>query len=58
MKRGFKIRGGELDVEKGAHSFLQDYRTGAIGRISLETPESRKEMMESSMPEEPEPEKE
>ena len=58
MKRGFKIRGGELDVEKGAHSFLQDYRTGAIGRISLETPESRKEMMESSVAEEPEPEKE
>ena len=58
MKRGFKIRGGELDVDKGAHSFLQDYRTGAIGRISLETPESRKEMMESSVAEEPEPEKE
>ena len=58
MKRGFKIRGGELDVEKGAHSFLQDYRTGAIGRISLETPESRKEMMESSVAKEPEPEKE
>ncbi len=58
LKRGFKIRGGELDVEKGAHSFLQDYRTGAIGRISLETPESRKEMMESSVAEESEPEKE
>ncbi len=58
MKRGFKIRGGELDVEKGAHSFLQDYRTGAIGRISLETPESRKEMMESSVASESEPEKE
>lgn len=58
MKRGYKIRGGELDVEKGAHSFLQDYRTGAIGRISLETPESRKEMMESSVTSESEPEKE
>ena len=58
MKRGFKIRGGKLDVEKGAHSFLQDYRTGAIGRISLETPESRKEMMESSVASESEPEKE
>ncbi len=56
MKRGFKIRGGELDVEKGAHSFLQDYRTGAIGRISLETPESRREMMESSLDQESEPE--
>ena len=46
-KRGFKIRGGELDVEKGAHTLLQDYRHGAIGRISLETPESRWEMIRS-----------
>ena len=46
-KRGFKIRGGERDVEKGAHTLLQDYRHGAIGRISLETPESRREMIQS-----------
>ena len=46
-KRGFKLRGGELDVEKGAHTLLQDYRHGAIGRISLETPESRREMIQS-----------
>ena len=46
-KRGFKIRGGELDVEKGAHTLLHDYRNGAIGRISLETPESRREMIQS-----------
>ena len=46
-KRGFKIRGGELDVEKGAHTLVQDYRHGAIGRISLETPESRREMIQS-----------
>jgi ribosome biogenesis GTPase A len=41
MRRGFRIKGGELDYEKGAHTFLQDYRSGALGRISLETPESR-----------------
>lgn len=46
-KRGFKLRGGDVDVEKGAHAFLQDYRSGAIGRISLETPESRREMIRS-----------
>ena len=46
-KRGFKIRGGELDVDKGAHTLVQDYRHGAIGRISLETPESRREMIQS-----------
>lgn len=45
-KRGFKIRGGETDVEKGAHSFLQDYRNGSIGRISLETPVTRQKMIE------------
>lgn len=57
-KRGFKIKGGELDVEKGAHSFLQDYRSGAIGRITLETPQSRREMMETSVARGIEPEKE
>lgn len=39
-KRGclLKGRGGELDLEKAAAILLTDYRTGAIGRISLETP--------------------
>ena len=46
-KRGLKIRGGEPDIEKGAHTLLQDYRSGAIGRVSLETPESRRVMLES-----------
>jgi ribosome biogenesis GTPase A len=41
-RRGFRIKGGEPDLEKAAHIFLQDYRSGALGRISLETPESRK----------------
>lgn len=40
-KRALRIKGGDLDLEKAAHIFLQDYRTGALGRISLETPESR-----------------
>jgi ribosome biogenesis GTPase A len=40
-RRGFRIKGGDLDFEKGAHTFLQDYRTGTLGRISLETPVSR-----------------
>ncbi|HEX9196143.1 MAG TPA: hypothetical protein VF854_08970, partial [Azonexus sp.] len=39
-KRGclLKGRGGELDLEKAASILLIDYRTGALGRISLETP--------------------
>jgi ribosome biogenesis GTPase A len=42
-KRGclMKGRGGELDLEKAAGILLTDYRTAAIGRISLETPALR-----------------
>jgi ribosome biogenesis GTPase A len=40
-RRGFRMRGGDFDYEKAAHVFLQDYRQGALGRISLETPQSR-----------------
>ncbi|MFA7269553.1 MAG: ribosome biogenesis GTPase YlqF [Sterolibacterium sp.] len=46
-KRGClsKARGGELDLEKAALLLLTDYRSGALGRISLETPESRSAMI-------------
>jgi ribosome biogenesis GTPase A len=40
-RRGFRQKGGDLDFEKASHTFLQDYRSGALGRISLETPETR-----------------
>ena len=40
-RRGYLLKGGGIDLEKAAHTLLQDYRTGALGRISLETPESR-----------------
>ena len=40
-----KGRGGELDLEKAALIFLQDYRDGALGRISLETPVTREAML-------------
>ena len=42
-KRGclIKGRGGELDLEKASAILLVDYRSGALGRISLETPELR-----------------
>jgi ribosome biogenesis GTPase A len=45
QKRSFRIKGGDWDYEKAAHILLQDYRTGALGRVSLETPESRKELL-------------
>jgi ribosome biogenesis GTPase A len=42
-KRGclLKGRGGEPDLEKAAMILLTEYRNGKLGRISLETPETR-----------------
>ncbi len=40
-----KGRGGELDLEKAAMLLLTDYRTGTLGRISLETPATRQAML-------------
>ncbi len=46
-KRGCLLRGrgGELDREKAAIVLLTDYRSGALGRISLETPTTRAAML-------------
>jgi len=44
-RRGFVVKGGGIDLEKAALTLLQDYRDGALGRISLETPESRAAML-------------
>lgn len=44
-RRGFRLKGGEPDLEKAALTLLTDYRTGALGRVSLETPESRSAML-------------
>ena len=54
-QRGFRIRGQELDFDKAAMTLLQDYRLGTLGRISLETPATRAEMLKHSTPQ-PEPE--
>ena len=45
-KRGLRARGGEPDFEKASSVLLQDYRDGKLGRISLETPETRRAMLE------------
>jgi len=42
LQRG---KGGKLDLEKAAMLLLTDYRSGALGRVSLETPESRAAML-------------
>jgi len=44
-RRALLMRGGQPDFEKASIAFLQDYRDGKLGRISLETPESRLAML-------------
>jgi ribosome biogenesis GTPase A len=49
-KRGclIKGKGGELDLERASQILMQDYRDGVLGRISLETPATRAEMVARS----------
>ncbi|CAN5318630.1 ribosome biogenesis GTPase YlqF [soil metagenome] len=44
-RRGYLLRGGGVHLEKAAHTLLQDYRTGVLGPISLETPDTRGELL-------------
>ncbi len=46
-KRGYRLKAGAPDFEKAALTLLVDYRTGVLGRISLETPQSRAAMIEA-----------
>jgi ribosome biogenesis GTPase A len=43
-RRSYKRHDSLWDMEKTAVAFLTDYRSGAIGRVSLETPASRQLM--------------
>ena len=55
-RRSLRMRGGEPDFEKASSVLLQDYRDGKLGRISLETPDSRSVMLGSkneTLPETP-----
>ena len=36
--RGFKIKGGAVDLERAANTLLDEFRAGRLGRISLEVP--------------------
>jgi ribosome biogenesis GTPase A len=49
-KRGclLKGKGGEPDLEKAAMILLTEYRAGKLGRISLETPETREAMLKQA----------
>jgi len=47
-RRGAQTKGGGINFEKGSIILLTDFRTGKLGRISLETPETRRKMMAAS----------
>lgn len=38
-KRGFLLRGGDIDTERCAKAILDDFRKGKIGKITFDTPE-------------------
>ena len=57
-RRALLMRGGEPDFEKASSVFLQDYRDGKLGRISLETPDTRRAMLNAKSETLLEPEKE
>jgi ribosome biogenesis GTPase A len=44
-RRGAQVRGGGLNLEKASIILLTDYRSGKLGRISLETPTTRSAMI-------------
>ena len=37
-KRGFLVSGGEIDTERAANMLLDEFRSGKIGKITLERP--------------------
>lgn len=39
VKRGFLLRGGEIDYERCSKAILDDFRKGKLGRITLDLPE-------------------
>jgi ribosome biogenesis GTPase A len=47
-RRAYKRPDGLWDLERTAMVFLTDYRHGSIGRVSLETPNSRLKMIEDT----------
>ena len=49
-KRAYRMKGGDHDLEKAAITLLTDYRSGALGRISLETPKTREAMLATAQP--------
>ena len=38
-KRGYLVSGGEVNTERMAKALMDDYRSGKLGRLTLESPE-------------------
>jgi ribosome biogenesis GTPase A len=39
--RGYLLKGGEIDLERGAKAVMDDFRSGRLGNISLESPPAK-----------------
>lgn len=44
-RRGFMLRGGEFDYERGAKAIVDDFRKGRTGRITLESAEEYADLL-------------
>ena len=42
-RRGFMLRGGEYDYERGAKALIDDFRKGRLGKVCLENPADYKD---------------
>ena len=40
-KRGYLVSGGEVNTERMAKALMDDYRSGKLGRLTLESPEEQ-----------------
>ena len=43
MRRGFMLRGGEFDYERGERAVLDEFRKGKLGRVQLDSLDDLKE---------------
>jgi ribosome biogenesis GTPase A len=48
-RRALLVRGGDPDFAKASAVLVQDYRDGKLGRISLETPQTRQAMLSAEL---------
>ncbi|WP_180682718.1 ribosome biogenesis GTPase YlqF [Tepidicella baoligensis] len=48
-KRGALLPGGRLNRQKAAEIVLTDFRTGALGRITLETPQEYEQWLQTAL---------